>query len=82
MVDQPVFEFLPLIKQPTLCIFDENDNLIPNRYPHGGYTSKVAKSGAELIPNSKLEMIPKAGHFVMFEKPEVANPIIQDFLKM
>ena len=80
MVDQPVFEFLPLITQPTLCIFGENDNLIPNRYLNGGYTSTIAKSGAEKIPNCTLEMVPKAGHFVMFEKPDVVNQYIQAFL--
>ena len=30
MVDQPVYDFLPDIKQPALVVFGENDNLIPN----------------------------------------------------
>ena len=81
MVDQPVFEFLHLITQPTLCIFGENDNLIPNRYLNGGYTSTIAKSGAEKIPNCTLEMVPKAGHFVMFEKSDVVNQHIKEFLQ-
>ncbi len=80
MVDQPVFEFLPTIKQPTLCLFGSQDNLIPNRYLHGGPTSKVAKAGAERIPNCTLEMIGGAGHFVMFEKSDIVNEKISQFL--
>ena len=30
MVDQPIFDFMPQIKQPVLAIYGENDNLIPN----------------------------------------------------
>lgn len=80
MVDQPVFEFLDQIKHPTLCIFGENDNLIPNRYLNGGKTEKYAKAGAEKITNCKLEMIPNAGHFVMFEKADECNQMIQAFM--
>src|SRR5690606_13071900 len=81
MVDSPVFEFLPLIKQPTLCIFGANDNLIPNRYLNGGATEKFAKLGADKIPNCRLHMIEKAGHFTMFEKPEDVNQLMKSFLK-
>jgi len=80
MVDQPVFEFLTKIKQPTLCMFGSLDNLIPNRYLHGGPTEKVAKAGVEKIPDCKLEMIEGAGHFVMFEKANIVNEKISQFL--
>lgn len=80
MVDQPVFEFLPKIKQPSLCIFGSQDNLIPNRYLHGGPTEKVAVSGAQKMPECKIEMIDKAGHFVMFEKADEVNIKIKQFL--
>ena len=80
MVDNPVFDFLPNIKQPTLCIFGENDNLIPNRYLHGGPSVTVAKKGAAKIPNCKLEMVKKAGHFVMFEQSSICNQLIDQFL--
>lgn len=81
MVDSPVFEFLPNIQQPTLCIFGENDNLIPNRYLHGGPSVTVAKKGASKIPNCKLEMIKKAGHFVMFEQSATCNQLIEKFVQ-
>jgi pimeloyl-ACP methyl ester carboxylesterase len=81
MVDQPVFDFLPMVKQPTLCIFGENDNLIPNRYLNGGPTKKYAQQGAAQMPDVNLKMIKKAGHFVMFEKSGEVNKYIQEFLK-
>lgn len=81
MVNSPVHDFLKDIKQPTLIIFGEQDNLIPNRYLHGGKTEKIATIGTELIPNSELKMINHAGHFVMFEKSMETNQHILDFMK-
>lgn len=81
MVNTPVFEYLHNIGQPVLCLFGENDNLIPNRYLHGGKTEKLAQQGASEIPHCELKMVEKAGHFVMFEKPEVVNQHISTFLK-
>ena len=81
MVDQPVYEFLPQVKQATLCIFGENDNLIPNRYLNGGFTRRYAKKGANRLPDCSLIMIPHAGHFVMFEKSEEVNAFIKNFIK-
>lgn len=81
MINEPVFDFLPNIKQPVLVLFGENDNLIPNRFLHGGPTADVAQKGAERIPNCQLIMVPKAGHFMMFEKAGVFNEAVRNFLK-
>ena len=81
MVDNPVIDYLQDIKVPTLILFGENDNLIPNRYLNPGRTVEIAKYGASKIHNSKLVMIPKTGHFLMFEKPEVFNKETIDFIK-
>lgn len=80
MVDQPVYDLLPEIRQPVLTIFGENDNLIPNRYLNGGSTEAIARDGSRRIPNSLLLMIPKAGHFVQFEKSVEVNKAIRAFL--
>ena len=80
MVDEPVYDFLPQVKQPTLCIFGENDNLIPNRYLHGGPTENVARAGAARIPNCKLVMLNRTGHFAMYEGWEKVNMEIFGFL--
>lgn len=81
MVDQPVYDFLPEIKQSTLILFAENDNLIPNPYLHGGCTEDIGKIGVERIPGSKLVMVPNCGHFLQFEKPDVFNKEVKDFLR-
>jgi len=81
MVDQPVANLLNRITQPTLILFGENDNLIPNRYLNPGFTCEIGKKGNELIPNSELVMIPECGHFLQFEKPEVYNEAVRNFLK-
>ncbi|MEO1051906.1 MAG: alpha/beta hydrolase [Bacteroidota bacterium] len=81
MVDQPVFEELSKITQPTLIIFGDSDNLIPNRFLNGGRTETIAKAGHEQIKDSKLVMVPKAGHFVMYEKANVVNQEIATFLQ-
>ncbi|MFH0735812.1 MAG: alpha/beta hydrolase [bacterium] len=81
MVDQPVINLLDRITKPTLIIFGENDNLIPNPYLTGGTTESIAKIGHEKITGSKLIMIPNCGHFAQFEKYQEVNNAITDFLK-
>jgi len=81
MVDEPVIEMLPQITQPTLIIFGEKDNLIPNRFLNPGFTRKIAEFGHSKIKNSQLVMVEKAGHFVQFEKPEEVNKAIRAFIR-
>ena len=81
MVDEPVFDYLKDLKVPTLVIFGSQDNLIPNRFLNPGKTFQVAQKGVEQIPNCRLEMINKAGHFVHFEKANEVNAIVKEFLK-
>jgi pimeloyl-ACP methyl ester carboxylesterase len=81
MVDEPVFDFLPQLEQPTLVLFGEQDNLIPNRFLNGGKTATIAQQGVEQLPNAQLKMIDEAGHFVHFEQAAVVNGEIQAFLK-
>lgn len=81
MVSEPVIDKLSEIKVPTLIFFGENDQLIPNRYLNPGKTEKVAEYGHQQIPNSQLIMIPKCGHFLMFEKPDIVIKNMKAFLK-
>lgn len=81
MVDEAVLDKLHNISVPTLIFFGENDMLIPNRYLNPGFTRKIAETGSGLIKGSKLVMVPKCGHFMMFEKPEVFNSETRNFLK-
>ncbi len=81
MVNQPVFDHLPQIEQPTLVIFGHQDNLIPNRFLNGGQTESIGRQGVERMPNARLKMIDEAGHFVHFEQAALVNEEIRAFLK-
>ena len=80
MVDEPVYEVLERITQPTLIVFGEHDNLIPNPYLHGGRSAEIGRIGLTRIPNSTLTMVEDAGHFVMFEKAGEFNTAVRSFL--
>ena len=81
MLEEPVFEYLPRIRANTLVIYGRQDNLIPNRFLNPGSTEEIAKKGVEKLNHVQLEMIDKAGHFVHFERPQIVNPMITEFLK-
>ncbi len=81
MLDEPVFDHLAEITQPTLIIFGANDALIPNKYLNPTLTTQqIAKTAEEKIPNSRSILIENAGHFVQLEKPAATNKAILEFL--
>jgi len=65
-------EELNQIKQPTLLIWGNNDNITP---------PFVAREFNKLIPNSELQFIDKCGHAPMMEVPDEFNIILHKFLK-
>ena len=65
-------EELNQIKQPTLLIWGNNDNITP---------PFVAREFNKLIPNSELQFIDKCGHAPMMEVPDEFNFILHKFLK-
>lgn len=82
MLQQPVFERLPEIKTRTLVLYGEQDYLIPNRFLHKQLsTAEVARSGQERLPDSRLQMVPDAGHFVQWEGADAVNAAVLDFIK-
>ena len=81
MVNQPVLDHLSKIEQPVLILFGEDDQLIPNPYLNPGFTEDIAKNGHSKLPKSKLVMIKNCGHFAQYEKPDVVNSEIKNFLR-
>ena len=59
------------IKLPILIICGESDVWTPVKFSH--------YLGAR-IANSSVVIVPRAGHFVIAEKPEVVNKAIEDFV--
>jgi 2-hydroxy-6-oxonona-2,4-dienedioate hydrolase len=64
-------EELNQIKQPTLLVWGNNDNITP---------PFVAKEFNKLIPNSELHYIDNCGHAPMMEVPAEFNSILHKFL--
>jgi 2-hydroxy-6-oxonona-2,4-dienedioate hydrolase len=60
------------IKQPTLLIWGNNDNITP---------PFVGQEFHKLIANSELHFIDKCGHAPMMERPEEFNTILIKFLR-
>jgi len=81
MLNDPVWEMMPDITQPALVVFGGQDALIPNPYLHPDLTTQdVAQDGTERLPNATLKIIDEAGHFIHFEKADVFNETVLEFL--
>jgi aminoacrylate hydrolase len=59
------------IKAPTLIIASDNDYITPSYY---------AKSLAQAIPGSKLEIVEGGGHSISKTRPESFNRLVMSFL--
>jgi len=69
--DRVALRFLSEIKIPTLILVGEHD--IPDVHAHAG----AINAG---IPNSKREIIPRSGHLIPVEQPELFNEAVNGFL--
>jgi pimeloyl-ACP methyl ester carboxylesterase len=58
-------------EMPTLLIWGEDDAVIPAEH---------ARIAHELMPGSRLELVADAGHFLPFERPELLDRLLRDFL--
>lgn len=72
IVENDVRKDAAKIAVPTLLIYGADDTAAPPRY------GTIFK---ELIKNSRLEIIPDAGHFVYQDKPKETSAFIEEFLK-
>jgi pimeloyl-ACP methyl ester carboxylesterase len=56
---------------PTMIVWGDRDAVIPVSHAHVAH---------DLIPGSRLEVIPGAGHFLPFERPELLDRLLRDFV--
>jgi pimeloyl-ACP methyl ester carboxylesterase len=56
---------------PTLIVWGDRDAVIPVSHAHSAH---------ELMPDSRLEVVEGAGHFLPFEQPELLEGLLRDFL--
>jgi pimeloyl-ACP methyl ester carboxylesterase len=80
MLNEPVYDMLPRIQQPTLVMFGEYDALVPNKLIHHTNTRQLAEDGVKRMPHAQLEMIPNCGHFLQIEKTDAVNLLIRNFV--
>lgn len=64
-------ELLAQVKAPTLVIVGEEE--------YGG--DAEAREAQQGIPDARLVTIPRAGHMVLVEQPEVGTSTIVDFIR-
>lgn len=81
MIDEPTWDKLDQIQQPALILFGENDQLIPNRFLHGGFTKDIAELGRKGIKDNVTMVFGECGHFVQFEKSDETNNAIIEFVE-
>lgn len=81
MLDEPTAPRLDRIAQPTLIVYGQYDELIPNTYLHPGLPRDVFREGAERIPDATLVEIEDAGHLVMMERPVAFNSAVLAWLR-
>jgi pimeloyl-ACP methyl ester carboxylesterase len=62
---------LTKVAAPVLIIWGRDDRFFP---------LEVGENLHRLIPGSRLTVIPNAGHLPMWERPEIVNRVILDFL--
>jgi 3-oxoadipate enol-lactonase len=66
------------IKAPTLVVTGDLDQMTPiDPGPRGAGSRKIA----ELVPNSRLVVLPGAGHTHLFQQPEETVKVITAFLQ-
>jgi epoxide hydrolase 4 len=59
------------VEVPTLVIWGENDAaLLPS----------LTRGLSEWVPKLRVEIVPGAGHWVPYERPDVVNALIRDFV--
>ena len=66
----PKAEDLAGMRVPTLLIVGEEDQVMP---------PPAMERSRDLIPGSRLERVPGAGHSVYFERPDLFNRLVLDF---
>lgn len=63
-------ELLPAIQVPTLLVWGERDRMIPMSH---------AQAAVDLIPNARLVVFERAGHFPHLDQPERFAALIRGF---
>ncbi|MCS7019771.1 MAG: alpha/beta hydrolase [Cytophagales bacterium] len=81
MLNEPVFQWLPDLQQPTLVVYGEEDRYIPNQYFNPTTTAAIAQAGAAKLPRAELHLLPNCGHFPPIESASTCNALLNKWLQ-
>jgi pimeloyl-ACP methyl ester carboxylesterase len=62
---------LPQVRCPTLVMCGDTDRLTP---------PECSREIASLVPGAQLEMVPRCGHMLTMERPDVVNATLAEWL--
>lgn len=80
MLKEPVFAFLHHVHQPTLILYGEKDQLIPNKWIHPLMAhQQILEIAKQKILHATAELIPLCGHYLPFEQPPVFAEKVHQF---
>lgn len=80
MLNEPVYNFLPGISQPTLLINGALDTSIPNRFLHPQMNpQQLLDSARSKIKNCETRIFPMAGHYLPVDAPKELAQAINRF---
>lgn len=65
-------EHLPRLRCPVLVMCGEDDQLTP---------PEKSRQIAALAPQARLVMVPRCGHMLTMERPDVVNPVLREWLQ-
>ncbi len=60
------------LRVPMLCVVGEEDAVIP---------PDAVRLLSEIAPNARFEVVPRSGHSVYWERPEVFNTLVGGFIR-
>jgi len=72
VIEDPVENRLPLVRQPTIVIHGEDDTLISMDW---------AERVAALLPRGRLVVVPGATHVVHYTSPQVVANLVQSLVE-
>jgi len=62
--------FLPQVRQPVMVLWGSEDRILP---------VELAHRLAAVLPDARLEIVERCGHWVQIERPELFNRLVLDF---
>jgi pimeloyl-ACP methyl ester carboxylesterase len=69
MYSQTLPHLLGGVRAPALVVWGDDDRVVP---------LSAGRRYAELLPNARLEIVPRCGHFVEMERPDELARLIRD----